>query len=73
MQQAVTINLTFDQILNFSQTEAEEKSFYIRYLLIRENNEEVIDKYYKYLSLLAGRLDYLKSVESQTAELRKTA
>jgi hypothetical protein len=56
------LKLTPEQIEEFDYHQAEEKSVYIRYLLIREQREEIIMKYYFYLELLETKLKHFKKM-----------
>jgi hypothetical protein len=56
------LKLTPEQIEEFDYHQAEEKSVYIRYLLIREHREEIIMKYYFYLELLETKLKHFKKM-----------
>jgi hypothetical protein len=60
MPDAYILKLTPEQIEAFDYHQAEEKSVYIRYLLIREQREEIIMKYYFYLELIETKLKQLK-------------
>ena len=60
MSDPYNITLSPEQIANFDYYQAEEKSVYIRYLLMREHREEVIMKYYFYLELIEAKLKFHK-------------
>lgn len=56
MSDSYILKLTPEQIEAYDYYQAEEKSVYIRYLLIREQREEILMKYYFYLELLEVKL-----------------
>jgi hypothetical protein len=61
MSDSYILKITPEQIEDYDFYQAEEKSVYIRYLLIREQREEIIMKYYYYLELIEGKLKLLKN------------
>lgn len=60
MPEPYILKLTPEQIEAYDYHQAEEKSVYIRYLLIREQREEIIMKYYFYLELIESKLKQMK-------------
>lgn len=67
MSDAYILKITPEQIEEYDYHQAEEKSVYIRYLLIREQREDIIMKYYFYLEQIEGKLKELKSAPGTTA------
>jgi hypothetical protein len=61
MSDSYILTLTPELIEEYDYHQAEEKSVYIRYLLIREQREEIIMKYYFYLELIEGKLKQMKN------------
>jgi hypothetical protein len=60
MSESYILKITPEQIDTYEFHQAEEKSVYIRYLLIREHREEIIMKYYFYLELIEEKIKQLK-------------
>jgi hypothetical protein len=67
MPDSYILKITPEQIEQYDYHQAEEKSVYIRYLLIREQREEIIMKYYFYLELIETKLKRLRKAAG-TAE-----
>jgi hypothetical protein len=67
MSDAYILKITPEQIEEYDFHQAEEKSVYIRYLLIREQREDIIMKYYFYLELIEGKLKDFKNASGTTA------
>lgn len=67
MSDAYILRITPEQIEGYDFYQAEEKSVYIRYLLIREQREDIIMKYYFYLEMIEGKLKDLKNAAGTTA------
>lgn len=57
MTHSYVLKLTPEQIEAFDYFQAEEKVVYIRYLLNREQREEIILQYYYYLELIGAKLN----------------
>lgn len=61
MSDSYILKLSPEQIETYDYFQAEEKAVYIRYLLIREQREDIIMKYYFYLELIESKLKQLKN------------
>ncbi|MGV3639457.1 MAG: hypothetical protein ACO1NZ_02990 [Adhaeribacter sp.] len=72
MSETYILKITPEQIDEYDYHQAEEKSVYIRYLLIREQREDIIMKYYFYLEQIEGKLQELKSAPGTTASTQGT-
>ena len=72
MSDAYILKITPEQIEEYDYHQAEEKSVYIRYLLIREQREDIIMKYYFYLEQIEEKLKELKSAPGTTANTQGT-
>jgi hypothetical protein len=66
MSDSYILKLSPEQIADYDYYQAEEKSVYIRYLLIREQREDIIMKYYFYLELLETKLKHFKNTAKAT-------
>jgi hypothetical protein len=66
MYESYILKITPEQIAAYDFHQAEEKSVYIRYLLIREQREEIIMKYYFYLELIEEKLKTMKHTSGLT-------
>jgi hypothetical protein len=66
MSDSYILKLTPEQIEDYDYYQAEEKSVYIRYLLIREQREDILMKYYFYLELLETKLKRFKKTVKTT-------
>ena len=65
MSESYILKITPEQIEDYDYHQAEEKSVYIRYLLIREQREDIIMKYYFYLEMIEGKLKDLKNATAR--------
>jgi hypothetical protein len=68
MSDSYILKITPELIDSYDFHQAEEKSVYIRYLLIREQREEIIMKYYFYLELIEEKIKQLKNAAGTTTE-----
>jgi hypothetical protein len=68
MSDSYILKITPELIDAYDFHQAEEKSVYIRYLLIREQREEIIMKYYFYLELIEEKIKQLKNAAGTTTE-----
>jgi hypothetical protein len=68
MSDPFNITLSTEQIADYDYYQAEEKSVYIRYLLLREQREEVIMKYYFYLEMIETKLKHLKNAAATAVQ-----
>jgi hypothetical protein len=68
MSDSYILKITPELIDTYDFHQAEEKSVYIRYLLIREQREEIIMKYYFYLELIEEKIKQLKNAAGTTTE-----
>lgn len=65
----IVVELKLEEIQNYSPQEAEEKLNVVRYFLISETREEIIEKYYRYIHVLRAQMKRIKQPEDLFSEV----